>query len=78
MQNDKIKKKSKSQKKKSRKKNFSQPGLTRLTRHPWYEIRIKKLDFQKKDLVKKIEVKKKSKKKKPELTLVNLTNLHSR
>jgi len=34
MQNDKIKKKNQSHKKKSRKKNMSQPGLTRLTRYP--------------------------------------------
>jgi hypothetical protein len=39
MQNDKIKKKIIN---KSRKKNISQPGLTRLTHHPGHQIWVKK------------------------------------
>jgi hypothetical protein len=46
----KLKKKSH---KKIEEKNLSRPELTQLTRLPRHEIRIKKIDFQKKDQTKK-------------------------
>jgi hypothetical protein len=54
MQNDENEKKKSS---KIKKKNPSPLRLTRSARHLRHEIRIKKIDFKKKDLVKKTEVK---------------------